>query len=304
MDLHQLRCFVTVAEELHFGRAAHRLQMLPAALGRHVRLLEDSVGTALLARTTRTVALTPDGADLLEDAKDLLARADTLATRFRAGSRQKALRLRLGAIDTAAAGLVPLLLQDFRTAHPDIIVEIVEEKTIRLLPRLLSGRLDLALVRPPLHLSRQIEVLPLFHESVVVAVQSGHRLARRKSVTIQALADEPLIVPDRRSRPHSHDLTAKLFAHAGMRPAIAQVAGEKQTIVSLVAAGVGVALVPRWTSRMSISGVRYIKLSLETGRELNVLPLAAAWLRGTRDPAREAMNAILKDNLARYRHEA
>lgn len=304
MDLHQLRCFVTVAEELHFGRAAHRLEMLPAALGRHVRLLEESLGTALLSRTTRTVALTPDGADLLEEAKDLLARADAMARRFRERSRHKAVLLRLGAIDTAAAGLVPLLLQDFRRKRPDITVELVEDKTIRLLPRLLTGRLDLVLVRPPPHFSRQIEIMPLFHESVVVAVPTGHRLARRKSLTIQSLADEPLIVPDRRSRPHSHDLTAKLFAEAGIRPAIAQVAGEKQTIVSLVAAGLGVALVPRWTSRMSVSGVRYVRLSFTASHELDVLPLAAAWVRGSRDPAREAMIEILKENLALYRREA
>lgn len=304
MDLHQLRCFVAVAEDLHFGRAAQRLDMLPAALGRHVRLLEESLVTVLFTRTTRTVALTPDGADFLAEAKDLLTRADALTRSFRERGHRKALSLRLGAIDTAAAGLVPLLLQDFRARSPGIRVELVEDKTIRLLPRLLSGRLDLALVRPPLRSSSQIEIMPLFHESVVVAVQAGHRLARRKSLTIEALVDEPLIVPDRRSRPHSHDLTTKLFAQVGIRPAIAQVAGEKQTIVNLVAAGLGIALVPRWTSRMSVPGVRYVKLSFDPSDELDVLPLAAAWLRGARDPARDAMIETLKENMFLYRREA
>jgi DNA-binding transcriptional LysR family regulator len=304
VDLYQLRCFVAVAEELHFGRAARRMELMPAALGRYVSQLEDSLGGRLLNRTTRSVALTEEGADLLTEAHSLLATADEMLHRFRERTRIKATTLRLGAVDTVAAGLVPLLLHDFRAQYPSIIVALIEDKTIRLLPRLLSGQLDLAFICPPAHLARQIEVRPLFHESVVVAVRSDHRLARRKAVTIEVLADEPLIIPDRRSRPHSHDLTTKLFAQAGLRPAIAQVAGEKQTIIGLVAAGLGIALVPRWTSRMSISGVRYIPLSFVSAEELNILPLAAAWVRGSRDPARDAMLAILEEHLSDYRSTA
>src|SRR5258707_1503961 len=133
MDLHMLRCFVAVAEELHFGRAAYRLGMLPPALGRHIRLLEDDLGTRLLARTTRNVALTEDGAMLLEEARSLLSQADGLAVRFRARGRSQAATLRLGAIDSAAAGLVPLVLHDFRERRPDVTVQLVEDKTIRLL---------------------------------------------------------------------------------------------------------------------------------------------------------------------------
>lgn len=303
VDLYQLRCFLAVAEELHFGRAARRLELMPSALGRQVQQLEESLGGRLFARTTRSVTLTEEGAALVPEAEALLATADGLAQRFRERTRTRATTLRLGAVDTAAAGLVPLLLHDFRAQHPGITVELVEDKTIRLLPRLLSGRLDLAVIRPAAEIGRQVELLPLFHESVVVAVQSGHRLARRRSVTVADLADEPLIVPDRRSRPHSHDLTTKLFAQAGLQPAIAQIAGEKQTIVGLVAAGLGVALVPRWTARMSVSGVRYVPVSVSGAEELNVLPLAAAWVRGSRDPARDAMLALLAERLPAYRSE-
>src|SRR5262245_23963862 len=101
MELHQLRCFVATAEELHFGRAARRLDMLPSALGRHIRLLEEDLGTRLLTRTTRNVALTQDGAALLGEARVLLAKADDLATRFRGRGRRQAPVLKVGAIDTA-----------------------------------------------------------------------------------------------------------------------------------------------------------------------------------------------------------
>jgi DNA-binding transcriptional LysR family regulator len=304
MDLHQLRCFVAVAEELHFGKAARRLDMLPSALGRHIRLLEESLGTQLLLRTTRNVALSQDGAALLDDARALIAKADELGRRFRDRGRQRARTLKLGAIDTAAAGLVPLLLHDLRHLHPNVSVQLLEDKTIRLLPRLLSGRLDLALVRPPEHHDKRIEFSMLFHETAVVAVPLRHKLASRKRVSIEKLVGEPLIVPDRRSRPHSHDLTIKLFDCAGLRPIIAQVAEEKQTIVNLVAAEIGLAIIPRWASRLAVPGVRYMPLDVQHMHRLNLLPLAAAWVRGSRDPLRDQVMATLRSHLRRYAAEA
>src|SRR6201995_884680 len=110
LELHQLRCFVAAAEELHFGRAAQRLEMLPSALGRLIRLLEEGVGPRLLKRTTRSVTLTDDGALLLKDARALLAQPDPRAATFRTHGRKQASMVRVGAIDSAAAGLLPMLL--------------------------------------------------------------------------------------------------------------------------------------------------------------------------------------------------
>lgn len=304
MDLHQLRCFVEVAHDLHFGRAAQRLGMLPSALGRHVRLLEEELGTRLLARTTRNVALTEEGTAFLDDARALIAQADALSARFRNRGRSHAATLRIGAIDSAAAGLMPLLLRDFRSRRPDVAVQLVEDKTVSLLPRLVSGRLDLAFVRPPDDVNKSLDVLFLFHETVVVAVSARHRLAKRKLLRIADLADERLIVPERRSRPHSHDLTIKLFAEAGLHAQIAQIAEEKQTIVNLVAAELGVAIVPRWTARMAAAGVRYIPLKPAGAGTMNKLPLAAAWVRGSRDPVRDDMLDMLRKGLAAYAKQA
>src|SRR3954468_22115367 len=100
MELHQLRCFVAVADELHFGKAARKLAMLPSALGRHVRLLEEDLGTRLLERTTRHVSLTGSGATFLEDARALLAHAERVASRARAQGRRKSAIVRVGAIDS------------------------------------------------------------------------------------------------------------------------------------------------------------------------------------------------------------
>jgi DNA-binding transcriptional LysR family regulator len=278
--------------------------MLPSGLGRHIRLLEEDLSVRLLSRTTRSVALTEDGAGLLPEARALLDRADALAARFRERGRKLTATLRLGAIDTAAAGLVPLLLHDLRDERPELKVQLLEDKTIRLLPRLLSGRLDLALVRPPERPDKRLEFLPLLHESAVVALPSRHKLATRKVLSVGALEGQPLIVPDRRARPHSHDLTFRLFDEAGLRPRIAQVAEEKQTIVNLVAADIGLAIVPRWASRLGVAGVRYVRLKTRAPDVLGILPLAAAWVRGTRDPTRDAVLAILKRRLSAYAAQA
>jgi DNA-binding transcriptional LysR family regulator len=301
MDLHQLRCFVAAAEELHFGRAAQRLEMLPSALGRFIRILEEDLGTRLMMRTTRSVALTDDGAAFLKEARSLLAQAEALAAKFRMSGRKQAATVRVGAIDSAAAGLLPMLLHDFRMQRPDVTVQLVEDKTIRLLPRVLSGRIDLAFVRPPESPDKRLEFMFLFHETAVVAVSDRHPLASRKRVTVADLANQPLIVPERRSRPHSHDLTIKLFSEAALEARIVQVADEKQTIVNLVSADLGVAIVPKWTSRMAARGVRYVRLAAS---DLNKLPLAAAWARGTRDPIRDSILETLKAHLSRYAREA
>lgn len=300
MELEQLRCFVAVAEELHFGKAAQRAGMLPASLGRHVRLLEDSLGTRLLSRTTRSVELTEDGVILLDEVKPILSRLEALADRFRTSSHLPTQVLRIGAIDSAAAGLIPQLLHDFRERAPDTLTQLVEDKSIRLIPKLLAGRLDVILIRPRDKLNRNLAMKKLFTETVVVAVPVDSPMAEQNEISIDDLADEPLIVPERRSRPHSHDLTFGLFAEAGLRPRIAQIADEKQTIINLVAAGIGSALVPRWTSKLALDGVKYVPLrDAQKGRN-DKLPLAVAWVKAVRHPSRDQILNLLEDNLERY----
>ena len=297
MELRQLRCLIAVAETQHFGRAAQKLGMLPASFGRHIKLLEEGLAGQLLIRTTRHVALTDAGRAFVAQARDLVERADQMERSFREGTHGKSRLLRIGAIDSAAAGLMPQLLPKVREAHPEIDVELLEQKTIRLLPRLLSGRLDIAIVRPVDSPDKRLELMPLFSETAVVAVPEGHPLATRKMVTIGDLAEEPLIVPDRGSRPHSHDLTIKLFLEAGYIARIAQIAEEKQTIVSLVSTGVGLAIVPKWASRLAVGGVSFVELNGSTDIAERSLALAAVWLKDTRHEARDAFLKVFRENL-------
>lgn len=297
MDLRQLRCFVMVAETLHFGRAAQRMNMLPASFGRQIRLLEEHLGCQLLKRTTRHVTLSEEGAEFLAAARDIVDRTDALETAFREGRRVSAPTLRIGAIDSAALGLLPQVLPRFREAHPELDIELMEQKTIRLLPRILSGRLDLAVVRAPEAADPALTFRYLFHETAVVAMPDSHRLAGRERVSVTDLANEPLIVPDRRSRPHSHDLSMKLFLDAGLTARVVQIAEEKQTIVSLVGSGVGIAIVPRWTARLAVDGVAFVRVTTPEALTREKLALSLAWARDTRHAGRDAFMQTLEQHL-------
>ena len=298
MDVTQLKCFLAAAETLHFGRAAQSLDMLPASLGRKIKQLEDRLGVRLFLRTTRAISLTEAGDQILEDARALVAQADEFEHKARSVRSAKAHVLRVGAIDSAAAGLIPQILQPMHEAYPDLEIQIVEQKTIRLLPKLLSGSLDIAFCRPPDVRNPRLVFRTLFYESAVVALPESHPLAVRNQIEITDLADEPLIVPDRRSRPHSHDLTMTLFLAAGLTARVAQIADEKQTIVNLVATGTGLAIVPRWTARLRVKGVRFVPLLMADNSSHGKLLLAASWARGTSDPMREAFVSVLEGQIA------
>jgi len=297
VDINQVKCFLAAAEALHFGRAAQSLDMLPASLGRQIRLLEEKLETRLFLRTTRSVSLTEAGKSILSAARELVAEADRFEEKVRSVRKSETPVLKVGAIDSAAAGLMPQLLKLMRDEQPDLDIQLFEQKTIHLLPKLLSGSLDIAFCRPPDVREERLNFRTLFFETAVVALPDDHRLATKDVIAIADLTDEPLIVPDRRSRPHSHDLTIKLFVNAGLTARIAQVAEEKQTIVNLVGSGAGLAIVPRWTSRLQVPGVAFIPLSIPQGTTRSKLILAAAWARGTRDPARDALLTVLERHL-------
>ena len=297
MNIFQLKCFLSVVDTMQFGRAAQAMNMLPASLGRQIKILESQFETRLFHRTTRNVALTAAGSAILNDARRLVAQADALEDKIRAIRNADKPVLRVGAIDSASVGLMPQLLQFLRAEQPGIEVQLFEQKTIHLLPKLLSGSLDIAFCRPPDIRDPRLNFRTLFYETAVVALPADHPLAEREEILIEDLADIPLIVPDRRSRPHSHDLTMKLFMDAGLTARVAQIAEEKHTIVNLVATGTGLAIVPRWTARISTPGVRFLPLSIPPGATRSKLILAAAWTRGTRDPQRDILLDILVRNL-------
>lgn len=300
MDIKLLQCFQLAASELHFGRAAQRLDILPSAFGRNIRLLEEELGTRLFVRSTRNVILTPSGQELYRRSPTLLAGLEEAISAVRAVARGKERVFRIGAIDSAATGLIPKLIHDFRELEPDLEITLLEDKTVRMLPRMINGGLDLAFVRPPRNIRPELHFEYLLDEPTLVALPPQHALTRKSELRIADLANVPMIVPSPRNRPHSYDLTMHLFRDAGIEPTIAQQADEKQTIVNLVAADIGAALVPHWTSRIGVGGVVYRRLVDEDGSWIRELPLAATWVAGSKDASRDRLMGLLKQNLERY----
>ena len=301
MDSKLLECFTAVAADLHFGRAAQRLEIHPSALGRNIRLLEEELGVRLFSRTTRNVHLTDSGQALLSEARYLLKHMNEVKHKVRNKAESSERVFRLGAMDSAATGLVPPLLHDFHVIQPNIEVVLIEDKSVRLLPKLLSGALDLAFVRPPYFSNKSdFDFDFLLKEATVVALPKAHPLAQQNQVTVPDLDGVPLILPSARSRPHSYNLTMRLFTDAGLHPNIVQQAEEKHTIINLVGAEIGAALVPYWTSRITLESVVYRPLVDADGQIIRELPLAAAWVRGTEDGYIRTMIETLKANLDRY----
>jgi len=294
VDINQLRCFIAVGKELHFGRAAQKMEMMPASLSRFIRLLEEDLGVRLLNRSTRNVSLTAEGALFFDDASKLIDQFDALAKRFKVGLKDERRTLRIGAIDSAARGLVPALLNLFVPLHPHSDIHIIEDKTINLIPKVKSGWLDMIFIREPQSIDASLAVRFITRESCVLAVPIQHALAARERVAVADFQHEAMIIPDRRTRPHSHDLTMSLFKLAGFTPHIAQFAEEKQTILSLVAAGLGLAVVPASYRTMNSDSVSYIALDLP--EQIKRLPLSIAWQKGNEDRFLREMLRLLHEH--------
>ena len=153
-------------------------------------------------------------------------------------------------------------------------------------------------IRPGEKKDDALESQFLFYEDVVLAISDKHPLAQRQEIYIDDLIDVPLIVPDRKARPHSYDLTLSLFEHAAFKPHLVKIADEKQTIINMVAADLGAAIMPRWVTRMSALNLTFIPLAGEYQNVRKKLPLSAVWVKDSRDETRDRMMSIVMQELA------
>ncbi|MCA3209297.1 LysR family transcriptional regulator [Cupriavidus sp.] len=276
MDLRQLRYFVTVAEELHFGRAARRLAMTQPPLSQQIQALEAEIGVQLFVRTRRSVMLTPAGQQWLPEVRRVLADAGALPGLAQRLARGEVGSLALAFVSTADYGILPDLLRHFRARHPDVQLQLREATSDIQLEALVEGTIDAGLViRPQLPvMPHGLSYLPLVREPLVLAVPDGWRPAGSdavpQSVALRDAAREPLVIFPRRSAPAFYDIITGYYARDSLTPVIAQEAIQMQTIVSLVSAGMGVALVPASLRNLRRTGVSYLALrdagpQIETG---------------------------------------
>jgi DNA-binding transcriptional LysR family regulator len=259
LDLRQLRYFVAVAEERHFGRAASRLAMTQPPLSQQIMALEETLGAALFARTRRSVELTPVGRDLLPEVRRLLTLADSLPALAQSLARGEAGELSLAFVSTADYGLLPQLMRAFTERYPGVRLQLVESTSDIQVEELIAGRVDAGLMIPPVppRYAGQLSYLPLMREPMIVAISDDTARQLGGEVPLAALADLPLVVFPRRLAPAFYDIIMDCYARAGLTPRIGQEAIQMQTIVSLVSAGMGVALVPRSLCNLRRTGVVY-----------------------------------------------
>ena len=256
MDSRRLRSFMAVAEELHFGRAARRLNISQPPLSMQIRGLENELGTALFVRDRRHVALTDAGRVLLAEARRILPQWDQLRTAVRRAGRGEVGRLAIGFITPVEYNLLPSLLAAFRRRYPGVLLTLREAMSDQQLNELESGILDVGLMTAPVDRS-SIASHPVWRERVIVAMPARHRLARSPSVSVRSLVDEPFIMFPRLIAPALYDEVLQFCRRAGFSLNIVQEAAQSQTIISLVSAGIGLAILPGSIRGLRRAGVAY-----------------------------------------------
>ncbi|MYM19292.1 LysR family transcriptional regulator [Brevibacterium sp. 5221] len=242
IEIHQVRAFLAVAEELHFGRAAERLEIAQPPLSRTIRQLEGELGTRLFDRTTRSVTLTPTGAALVEPARAVIEATDAAAESIRKAGAGLIGTIRVGFTTAAGGQYIAQLVRASKERNPgiDFVLE-TDVYTPDALPRLVDGTLDLALVRADA-LPTRLEGRAVVRESPVVLLARDHPLANRAELTIADLADEDFIMLPGNPSPPTRELFFHWFFAAGLRPKVVQEAPDSLMIASLVATGLGISI--------------------------------------------------------------
>jgi len=295
MELRHLRYFVAVAEAGHITRAAERLGIQQPPLSQQIRALESELQVQLFRRKPRGVELTQAGRALLAEARSILQQVEHAVGAARRTARGEAGRVGLGFTSSASFHpLVPRLIRQYREAHPLVALSLDESGTGELVDALRQERLDAAIVRSPIGPVPDITVHAVLEEAMVAALPAGHALARHgagKTLALEALAAETFILYRRPLGPGLYDAIIAACQHAGFSPTIGQEAPRMLATLSLVAAGLGVSLVPDSMRRLRVYGVAYRPLDCVAGL---VAPLNLAYRRGENSAAAQRFIALVR----------
>jgi DNA-binding transcriptional LysR family regulator len=260
MELRHLRYFVAVAEELHFGRAATKLHISQPPLSHQVRDLERELGVTLLKRTRHSVSLTEAGRAFLEEARRILSDSDhAMATARRVG-RGEVGHLSIGFGPLLAVGILGRIINAFLSAHPEVRLDLQTLNTAEQIEALVGGRIDAAFpILPVSHPNVATEAVAT--EPLVAALPTGHRRARASRVSLADLKVDPFVGISRSAAPTFHDLVVRACGDAGFAPSVEHEASYVLTVLGLVGAGLGVAMVPAWVAARETEGVAFRPLS-------------------------------------------
>ncbi|TAW19009.1 LysR family transcriptional regulator [Rhizobium ruizarguesonis] len=290
MELRHLRYFLAVAEEGNFTRAAGKLGIGQPPLSQQIRDLEREVGAALFHRVPHGAELTAAGAAFLGEAKASLAAAEKAKLAAQSANRGETGRLSLGFTASSAFNpVVSTTIRRFRARWPEVQLSLTEMNTLALMQKLERGELDATFMRPSLDDPAGIRLRRLPDEPMVIALPASHPLARRSSVPLAALAEEPFILFPRLVGLSLYDDVVLACRRAGFELTVAQEAPQISSVVNLVAADLGVSIVPASISQIMLEGVAYRPIEGPPA----VARLALAILKTHRSPVTENLISLL-----------
>jgi len=287
MELRHLRYFVAVAQEMHFTRAAAQLGIGQPPLSQQIQQLERELGATLFLRLPRGIELTEAGEQFLEDARAILAAATRAAERAHHLGQGQSGNVSIGF--TSSSVFHPALaraLRAYRDRYPQVQVQLREGNTGSLLEWLRSGEVDVAFLRQPFTLGEDFRADRVVDEPMLVALPTNHAMARARGLTLAALRDEDFVLYPRPIGSGLYDTILAACQQAGFTPRIAQEAPQMASVISLVAAGFGISLVPASMRHVHTEGVRFLPLRGPAPRAL----LDLAYRRHS--PSQAARNAV------------
>jgi DNA-binding transcriptional LysR family regulator len=265
MELRHLKYFVAVAEELNFTRAAKKLNIAQPPLSQQIRALEVEVGVTLLNRTKRHVEMTDAGQTFLNEARLALAQAQHSIEAARRTSRGEVGKLSIGFVPAADLRVLPRIIPEFRRKFPDVNVSVHSLTSVNQVAALRAGRIDVGILVEPfdfgLKSDQDFVVDELFRDRFVVAMQASNPMAKKTRIALSRLSEEPFILYRREIAPAYYDnVIMGMFREAGFSPKLSQSADHVQTILGLVASGLGVSVLPASVTAVTRKEIAYLML--------------------------------------------
>ncbi|MDP9897526.1 DNA-binding transcriptional LysR family regulator [Variovorax boronicumulans] len=291
MDTRQMRCVVAVAEAGSLTKAAERLGLAQPALTQTLNRLEQELGTRLFTRTRRGAALTEAGLAIVDDLRASLAYGDTAAERARAMGAGRAGRLTVGFVTHAVYEVLPNALRRLRDAHPQLDVVLREMSNAEQVSALEGGRIDIALLHPPVSVNARVHELRLGEEAMIAALPAAWPLAEDGCVSLAEIARHGLVWFPEEQIPALRAQLLGALRLAGHETRVVQDANRTLTVLACVAAGLGWSLLPRSVRALQHEGVRYAQV--RDGAGLPAFELSALWLARSRPTFADAFAALL-----------
>jgi DNA-binding transcriptional LysR family regulator len=292
MELRHLRYFVAVAEAENVSRAALKLHVSQPGISRQIRDLEDEIGFALFERNAKSIKLTNAGKTFLTEARAVLQRADEAVKTARAIATGARGELHVGYAPSPTSRFLPPALRAFQAELPSARVKLHDCSTEEMIAGLREGKLQIAfMVRPTTGMMRGVHFEEIMRDAICVAVAPNHPLARRRSVSLKEVAQEPLAVYSRTEYPEAHEDLMAMFAKIKSKPNIAEEHDGVASLIAGVESGAGVALVPESIGCITGPRLKLVKLL----PALEPLVIGAAWLKDGLTPAAERFLKCAKD---------